>query len=55
MADLCCEFGLEFTMSGAARVPRQWANKSRKTDRDDALKPARLLAPGRLADVARHA
>jgi hypothetical protein len=55
MADLCCEFGLAFAVSSTARVPQRWANKSRETDREDAAKPTRVLAPRRPADVARQA
>jgi transposase len=50
--DLCGELGLRCDVASTAGPAWQWKHVKRKTDRDDALKLARLAAVGELAAVA---
>ena len=49
--DLCGELGLRCDVAGTAGPAWQWKHVKRKTDRDDALKLARLAALDGLATV----
>ena len=49
--DLCAELGLPCWVANTAGPAWQWKNLKRKTDRDDALKLARLAAIGELPTV----
>src|SRR5262249_24330149 len=44
VSDLCAELGLPCHVANTAGAPWQWKSLKRKTDRDDALKLARLAA-----------
>jgi transposase len=50
--DLCEELGLAATVVSTTGAAWQWKHVKRKTDRDDALKLARLAAVGELDPVA---
>ena len=45
------KYALRGTRSGKGFIPGRWKNVKRKTDRDDALKLARLAALGQLQPV----
>jgi len=49
--DLCEELKLPATVASTTAAAWQWKHVKRKTDRDDALKLARLAAIGELEDV----
>src|SRR3954467_5515931 len=49
--DLCGELGLRCDVANTNGAAWQWRHVKRKTDRDDALKLARLAAIGELATV----
>src|SRR5262249_10209880 len=49
--DLCVELGAPCWVANTAGPAWQWKNLKRKTDRDDALKLARLAAIGELPTV----
>jgi transposase len=49
--DLCTECGLEALVADPNQEAWKWKNVKRKTDRDDALKLARLAALGQLVSV----
>ena len=49
--DLCGEVGLRCAVANTTGAAWQWRHVKRKTDRDDALKLARLAAIGELATV----
>src|ERR1700712_1941012 len=44
VADLCSELGLEFAVANPMHEAWSWRKIKRKTDRDDALKLARMAA-----------
>jgi transposase len=50
--DLCAELGLPCQVANTAGAAWQWKNLKRKTDRDDALKLARLAAIGELPTIS---
>ena len=50
-ADLCRELGLKFLVANTNGEAWKWKNVKRKTDRDDALKLARLAYLGELPTV----
>src|SRR5262245_23769537 len=50
--DLCTELGLRCDVASTTGPAWQWKHVKRKTDRDDALKLAKLAAVGELATVA---
>jgi len=52
ISDACDELGLRCLVANTTGAAWQWKNVKRKTDRDDALKLARLAAIGELATVA---
>jgi transposase len=52
LADLCDELGLRYQVANTNGEAWKWRNVARKTDRDDALKLARLAALGELPTVA---
>src|SRR6056297_4087092 len=49
--DLALEHGLETLVCSTNEEAWRWANVKRKTDKDDALKLARMAAMGELKDV----
>jgi transposase len=49
--DLCARLGVTCDVAGTAGPAWQWKHVKRKTDRDDALKLARLAAVGQLVTV----
>ena len=49
--DLCEELGLEVLVANTAGAAWQWKNVKRRTDRDDALKLARLTAGDELDGI----
>lgn len=49
--DLCLELGLPCWVANTAGAAWQWKNLKRKTDRDDAIKLARLAAIGELPTI----
>src|SRR4051794_9344235 len=51
MHDLCEELGLPTTVASTTGDAWQWKRVKRKTDRDDALKLARLMAVGQIEPV----
>ncbi len=51
VADLCGELGLEFAVANPMHEAWSWRKIKRKTDRDDALKLARMAAMGELPTV----
>jgi transposase len=51
VADLCGELGLACDVANTNAAAWQWKNVKRKTDRDDALKLAKLAAAGELPTV----
>lgn len=51
MADLCAALGVKHAVANATGEAWKWKNVRRKTDRDDALKLARLAALGELPTV----
>src|SRR4029077_1518945 len=51
VADLCGELGLEFAVAHPMHEAWSWRKVKRKTDRDDALKLARMAALGELPTV----
>ena len=51
LADLCRELGLEFLVANTMTEAWSWRKVKRKTDRDDALKLARMAALGELPSV----
>ena len=50
--DLCADLGLGATVASTTGAAWQWKHVKRKTDRDDALKLARLAAVGEIDPVA---
>src|SRR6516165_5609050 len=50
--DTCSELGLRCLVANTTGAAWQWKNVKRKTDRDDALKLARLAAIGELPTVS---
>ena len=51
VADTCAEIGLEFVVADPMHEAWSWRKVKRKTDRDDALKLARMAAMGELPTV----
>jgi transposase len=51
VADTCAELGLEFAVANPMHEAWSWRKVKRKTDRDDALKLARMAAMGELPAV----
>lgn len=51
VADLCTELGLPFAVADPMHEAWSWRKVNRKTDRDDALKLARMAALGELPTV----
>jgi transposase len=51
VADLCTDLGLEFVVANPMHEAWSWRKVKRKTDRDDALKLARMAAMGELPTV----
>ena len=51
LADLCRELGLAFVVANTMNEAWSWRKVKRKTDRDDALKLARMTAMGELPSV----
>lgn len=52
VADVCGELGLDFVVANPMHEAWSWRKVKRKTDRDDALKLARMAAMGELPTVA---
>jgi len=52
VSDLCHELGLQVTVASTTGAAWQWKHVKRKTDRDDALKLARLAAVGEIQAVS---
>jgi transposase len=52
VADTCTDLGLEFVVANPMHEAWSWRKVKRKTDRDDALKLARMAAMGELPTVA---
>src|SRR3954470_7926214 len=48
VADMCSELGLDFAVANPMHEAWSWRKVKRKTDRDDALKLARMAALGGL-------
>src|SRR5262245_7658072 len=51
VADTCAELGLPYAVANPMNEAWQWRKIKRKTDRDDALKLARMAALGELPTV----
>lgn len=51
VADLCSELGLEFAVANPMHEAWSWRKVKRKTDKDDALKLAKMAAMGELPTV----
>src|SRR5262249_24074114 len=51
VADLCTELGLAYAVANPMHEAWSWRKVQRKTDRDDALKLARMAALGELPTV----
>ena len=52
VADTCAELGLDYAVANPMNEAWSWRKVKRKTDRDDALKLARMAALGELPTVA---
>jgi transposase len=51
VADICTELGLDFVIANTMHEAWSWRKVKRKTDRDDALKLAKMAAMGELPTV----